>query len=107
MHIRKLKAAQTVLEYVLMISAVTASMIAMSTMVKRNAQGMVKMVADQVGVQQDAEQIDVESGYLDSMTIRKNIRDARRVQDRLGTVTYTHDGRTETQTTVLTNMGER
>ena len=107
MLINKIKNAQTVLEYVLMISAVTAVMVAMSTFLRRSAHGMIKMVADQVGVQQDADQKDDSSGYLVNMTVRVNKADSREVQDRLGEARYTYDERADIETVIYTNMGSQ
>jgi Flp pilus assembly pilin Flp len=105
MHIKNLQSGQTFLEYVLVISVVAAIMLAMSTMVRRSVQGMVKAVADQVGFQQNAEQEGGESGYLVNMTARLQRDQRKGVRDRLGNVTYTYDDRDTSQTFVLTNMG--
>ena len=105
MRIKKKYQAQTFLEYVLMITVITAIMIAMSTTLRRSVQGMVKVVADQVGFQQNAEQKG-ESGYLKHMNTLVRRDQITTVKDRLGNVTYFYDkDQTESQTFVLTNLG--
>lgn len=47
---------QTMVEYSLLIGIVIAVILAMTPMVKRSAQGMVKIIADEVGYQSNAEQ---------------------------------------------------
>ncbi len=102
----KKKYAQTFLEYILVISVVTAVMIAMSTMLRRSVQGLVKVVADQIGFQQNSDQQGGSKGYLVNMTARANRDQSTSVRDRLGNVTYSYDrDRTEQQTFVFTNLG--
>ncbi|MEW5894927.1 MAG: hypothetical protein AB1650_04105 [Candidatus Omnitrophota bacterium] len=98
--------AQTFLEYVLMITVVTAIMIAMSTMLKRGVQGMVKVVSDQVGFQVNAEQQGGTSGYLVEMTTRFERDQGTRVRDRAGNITYDYvKDETKIDTVVLANAG--
>lgn len=88
-----------------MISLVTAVMVAMSTMVRRSTQSMVKSVADQIGFQQNAEQEGGDSGHLVNMTARMRRDQRRGIRDRLGNVTYSYDDRDSGETFVLTNLG--
>lgn len=101
-----MKQAQTFIEYILMISAVTAIMLLMSTMVKRGVQGMVKTVADQVGFQNESDQIEQGGGFVMGMRQTSSVQKAIGVRDRLGNIVYTYDtDLVETQRTVLTNSG--
>lgn len=52
---------QTFVEYTLMIGIAIAVMLAVAPMIKRGTQGMVKVVADELGVQQNAENIGAQS----------------------------------------------
>ena len=102
----QIKRAQTFVEYILVISVVTAIMIAMSTLLRRTVQGMVKGVADQVGFQENAEQSDGTGGYLVNMTAHAQREQDIDVLDRAGNITYIYDrDRSATQTYVLTNAG--
>lgn len=62
--------AQIVLEYTILIGIVVVVIFAMSATVKRFAQGAVKIVADQIGNQVNAEQnFKIESGHLEAAHI--------------------------------------
>lgn len=106
MRIKKTKKAQTFLEYALVISVVTAIMMAMSVLVRRSVQGMVKVVSDQIGFQQNADQNSRSGGYMVEMNVLSKRERAVSVRDRLGNITYTYDrDRVESQIFVLTNAG--
>lgn len=106
MQTKKIKRAQTFLEYVLLISVVTAIMIAMSTMLRRSVQGMVKVVADQVGIQNQADQEDGKRGYLKKMEVKAKRDKVVRTRDRLGNISYIYEtDYSEAQVFVLTNAG--
>jgi Flp pilus assembly pilin Flp len=47
---------QTLVEYSLLVGIVIAFLLTMTPMVKRSAQGMVRVIADEVGYQRNAEQ---------------------------------------------------
>ena len=51
-----MKSGQTIVEYTFLIGIVIAIVVAMSPMVKRSSQAMVKVVADEVGLQRESEQ---------------------------------------------------
>ncbi len=101
----KQQSAQTVLEYVLMISVVTAIIMAMSTMVRRSAQSMVKVVADQVGFQQNAEQDDPDSGYLVRMTTEARQDQQKRVIERPDNIDYFFNETSTAEVESRTNLG--
>jgi len=56
--------AQTFVEYTLVLGLIAAIFMAMSPMIKRASQGMVKVVADQIGAQENAEQSGNLSAWL-------------------------------------------
>lgn len=55
------------MEYSLIAGLAVAILMIMAPLVRRGAQGMIKIVADQVGEQEESEQVydDIEAGYLD------------------------------------------
>jgi D-alanine-D-alanine ligase-like ATP-grasp enzyme len=57
---------QSILEYTIMVGIVTVVLFYMGTSVKRGVQSLVKITADQVGIQQNADQDfnDTQQGYM-------------------------------------------
>lgn len=86
-----IRRAQTFLEYILVLSVVTAIVLAMSTVFKRSVQGMVKAVADQIGNQVNAEQSGSEDGYLKGMNLEATRKQDIRVTDYLGNISYIYE----------------
>ncbi len=73
-----MKRAQTLTEYSTVIGIVTAVLLAMTPMIRRSVQAMIKFTADQVGVQRNAEQKFDDSGYLDySYTVTRSSTDKK------------------------------
>ena len=67
MFFRK-KRAQTISEYVILITIVVAFMVSMFTYVKRGTQGLIRAAADQIGSQANAEQdFTSRGGYLNRL----------------------------------------
>lgn len=58
--------AQSFLEYTIVVSTVVLILFAMNTMIKRGTQGMIKVVADQIGLQENGDQRFDASGYLEN-----------------------------------------
>lgn len=97
--------AQIFLEYVLVVGAVVMVLFAMSTLIKRGAQGMIKVVADQIGNQVNAEQ-DFASGAF----LRKSYSSTRATTSKiktelLGQTTYTYADVISTTSNASINMG--
>ena len=85
------KHAQTFVEYTLVLGVIAGVFIAMSPMVKRASQGMVKVVADKIGAQENAEQAGGLGGWLvKDETVARTISQVRH-QDTLGTVGKVYD----------------
>lgn len=81
-------------------------LVALTPMVRRAAQGMVKVVADQVGSQQNAEQVGGTSGYLKSSYSVGRVNQSKRIREWVGSTNYIYGGEgAETISTVETNMG--
>ena len=100
------KKAQTIVEYTLIVGVLVGLLVAMTPLMRRGIQGMVKTVADQVGNQQNAEQIGGDSGHLDDAHTTVHFDQERRVREYLGTTTYDYvTDRTETQSVVFSNLG--
>ena len=98
---------QIFLEYVIVIGAVVLIMFAMSTLIKRGTQGMVKVVADQVGSQINAEQQFGDNGFLESLHTSTQTTSNKTKTEFVRQTTYTFDDETTTGSDVLINMGFR
>jgi len=95
------------MEYVLLISVITAAIVYMLPRVKRTTQSMIKSAADQIGDQKGAEQTfnDIKVAYLvNSSTVSSSTLNNLRT-DILGTIEQTYNETTQTNTTSFTNAG--
>lgn len=63
-----LRNAQSAIEYTIVLASVLAIMAAMGTIIRRSSQGWTRLVADQIGVQNLADQQfnDIQQAHLDS-----------------------------------------
>jgi len=96
--------AQVFMEYVIIISIVILVLTAMSTMIKRGTQGMIKVVADEIGIQADSEQ-NADEGYLRySTALTRSDMDKRTVES-LGQTDYVYDDQTITTQRSSINLG--
>ncbi len=104
-RVSKEKKAQTIIEYTMILGVIAMILFAMNTMVKRGIQGMIKVVADQVGNQESAEQRFDDTGHME--TSSAHIRaDLDKVTGEFGGVTtYIYGDVTETGSTTVTNLG--
>ena len=99
------RTGQTFLEYTLLFGILVAVLVAMSPLIRRGAQSMVKVVADQVGNQLEAEQRGGEAGHLiSSNTLQAFSRETIK-GDRIYSPSYVYDDTTRTSTNVLLNQG--
>lgn len=100
-----LKKGQTLLEYTVVLGVVVMILFTMGPMLKRGTQSLIKVVADQVGVQQNAEQKFDETGHLEAsyMTARSSVD--KQTTDFNGTMAYIFNDVTTTQTSTLVNLG--
>lgn len=97
--------AQTFVEYTLLIGIIVALLIAMMPLFRRGVQGLVKMVADQVGNQQDADQHGGLSGYLVNVQTLSELDINKTVQQRINVVGYVYDDAVDTFSNTATNLG--
>jgi len=107
---------QTILEYTIIVGIVTVVLFYMGTAVKRGVQSLVKVTADQVGNQQEADQDfnDVQEGYMNaSNTVtedskNKEITETGYIPVSPGPVYVTSISEnevTDTETNTITNGG--
>jgi len=101
--------AQTFVEYTMLIGVVSALLIAMSTMVRRGVQEMVKVVSDQIGNQELADQNpDPQAGRLINILSDTFVDTDTKTQQRLDVITYNyHRDFTRTRSTTISNTGFR
>ena len=101
--------AQTFVEYTVLIGVVTGILIAMSTMIRRGTQEMVKVVSDQIGNQMLADQNpDPQAGRLLNAISQTTVDRDMKTQQRLDIVTYNfYRDITHTGSTTVLNAGFR
>ncbi len=98
---------QTLLEYVILIGIITAALVAMAPYMKCGIQSIVKVTADQLGQQNEADQkIDATSAYLVNTFLSSKISQEKMAREWVGGGTsYTYDDNTNVESTSLTNLG--
>ncbi len=97
---------QGVLEYVLVVGIVVVALMAMTQMIKRGHQSLVRSAAAQLGAQVNADQsFGNTSGYLDSQNMLSYDDSQKQVVERVGIINYVRDSQTNTFANSLTNMG--
>ena len=104
---RQKQSAQTVIEYTLIVTIILAVATIMGTMLRRSSQGWLKLVADQVGIQNRADQSfnDVSQGHLivSYFNSRSSINKDR--LDVAGVINYVFTDDINSTTNTLTNLG--
>jgi hypothetical protein len=84
-----LRGGQTFVEYTILISLIGGILIAMTPLIRRSAQGMVKVIADQVGNQVNAEQSGGDQGLLELSETQTQIDTSKVKTEALsGAITY-------------------
>lgn len=99
--------AQVLLEYTIILGAVVFIVFAMGGMIKRGTQGMIMVVADQMGTQQNSDQAFnvVVGGYLiESGTAARTFSDKIK-NEYIGEIKYTFDDTTSTKSNTLVDLG--
>ena len=98
--------AQTIIEYSIVLSLVVVIIFSMTPVVKRSTQGMIKFVADLVGVQQNGDQLfgantgELEESYIATRTRLDTVR-----RELVGTINYVYGDVTLTSSNALINLG--
>lgn len=101
----KFKRGQSIVEYTTVISAVLLIIFAMGPLIKRSSQGMIKMVADQIGLQNNAEQKFDDRGHLHRSYAATRGRTDKRTVDVAGDIDYIYNDETVTNGLTHLNMG--
>jgi len=97
--------AQIFLEYAIITSVVLVVLITMNTLIKRSIQGMIKSVADQVGLQMNAEQRFDDSGHLERQYTSTRSALDKTTRDFLGVTNYIYADVTWTNSSSFINLG--
>ena len=100
-----IKDGQVLAEYTMIIGIIVMVLMAMSTPVKRGLQGMIKVVADQVGTQVNAEQKFDESGHLDSSWTSVRANTDQTTREFAGVTNYIYDDDVVTRSITVANLG--
>lgn len=101
----RLKRGQTLTEYSTVIGIITAVLLAMTPMVRRSVQSMIKITADQVGIQKNSEQQFDDSGYLEhSYTTARSSTDQMTTSTNVE-IKHHYDDWTMASTNMFTNLG--
>jgi len=97
--------AQIMVEYILIIGIVIVMLLTMLPIVTRVSQSMVKVVADQVGVQENADQAFDSSGHLVSDYSSTRFNTDKTLEDNAGVTTYRYDDITLKDSESFMNLG--
>jgi predicted PurR-regulated permease PerM len=100
-----LKKGQTILEYTIVLGVIIIVMFSMGPMIKRGLQSLIKVVADQVGVQNDADQRFDEAGHMVASYVDTRGSMDKQTQDIAGRTRYIYDDFTTTSSNALVNLG--
>jgi len=110
---------QSIVEYTIVIGIVILVVTAMTPMIQRGIQGMIRTVADQVGNQQQSDQLafdDTETlpqgffdelGHLDESYVSTRSDVQKETDDVLGFTQYTYDDTTQIISNAVINLGVR
>ncbi len=93
--------AQTILEYTIVIGVVILIMFAMGPMMKRGIQSLIKTVADEVGIQQNADQRFDAGSYLSRSDASATSTVDKQISDNLGTTVYFYNDTIVTTSTAV------
>ena len=104
---RKIKPrkAQTILEYTIVMGVIVVIMFAMGPMIKRGIQSLIKTVADEIGIQRNADQRFDESGHLVSSDVSTNSTVDKVTSGLSGTTVYSYNDTTGTISATVVDLG--
>ena len=114
--IKKNFTAQVLLEYIIIIGIVTIVLFAMFHAAKRGIQSVVKITADQVGNQQEADQVSEvlssgnlnirsRTGYLIGLNTTTRTNNRKEINQTLGDSAHIYDESVFTTSNSLTDLG--
>lgn len=95
------------MEYTVVLGVVVVVALAMTPLLKRGTQGMIKVVADQIGVQKDSDQKYnlEEGGFLQSSITNRSARTYKGIVDVTGNIEYIFDDRVYTDSVAIIDQG--
>ncbi len=97
---------QGVLEYVLVVGIVVVALIAMTNVVKRGTQSLIRSGFAQIGAQVNADQsFSNKTGYLESQNSATADDNERQVVDRIGIINYIRTDQSNSFANALVNLG--
>lgn len=100
------RAAQSLVEYSVVLGIVALVLMTMRVTFQRGLQGMIKTVADQIGVQNNAEQlVTTETGRMMYSNTNSQSAFEKNERDFMGERSFTYNDRTDAKTESLTNLG--
>ncbi len=91
MFLSRRRCGQTFIEYTLMIGILVTVLLAMTPMIRRGIQGMVRVMSDQVGSQENSEQIGGRSGHMINSTTYTETRANMHRGEQTGVVSVSYD----------------
>lgn len=92
-------------EYALVLGLVVMVIVAMTPLLKRGLQGLIKTVADEVGIQADAEQKFDESGHLERAYSSTRSSTDKTLTESAGVLRYTYDDTVRINGLTVSNLG--
>ncbi|MFC1510575.1 hypothetical protein ACFL49_02835 [Candidatus Omnitrophota bacterium] len=107
MATKKQRKAQTFLEYVIILTIVTSALYAVTPQMKRGIQSMIKVAADLIGTQEDAEQSREtdDDGYMVYSNSQRNAVTSKARTENAGAITYTFNDTISVATGSSVNLG--
>jgi len=104
-HMRLNAKGQTILEYVIVLGIVIIILFTMTPLIRRGTQSMIKLVADQIGDQEAAEQQFDQSGHLKASYAMTRVSSNRNIQDRFDETAFFTEQSILTEGNTLLNLG--
>jgi competence protein ComGC len=102
---KKKVSGQTLMEYTMVLGVISIILFAMAPLFQRGTQGMIKMVADQVGIQENAEQAFDEKGHLVEQYIVTRANTDKETKQLFSTINYIYNDTITTTTNSFSNIG--
>ena len=96
--------AQTILEYTIVIGLIVVVLITMGPYLQRLIQGSIKLTADQIGFQENADQ-DFSVGFLEASHTSVNTVSNKTTTEERGTTTYLYDDATHMTSNAQVDLG--
>ena len=98
--------AQVLLEHVLLIGIAVLALVSMSPIIRRTIQSVVKVTADEIGVQKESDQdFNSDRGYLVGSKTATEYSRTKHLRDIPGSVVRRTTEEIDTTTNTITNLG--